>query len=386
MPQEDPRRTHPDIFLKLLEKSRRGKLKIYIGHAAGVGKTYQMLEDAHLLKRQGVDVVVGLIETHGREETAARVGDLEVLPRRSIVYKGKALEEMDLPAIERRRPEVVLVDELAHTNVPGAENEKRYQDVEDLLNAGISVMTTVNIQHFESVQDIVSRVTGVDVQERVPDRLLRQAEAIVNVDLPSEELRERLRAGKIYPKERIGPALENFFREENLASLRELAMRQIADRLEAERRGAERETGGEPVGPKVMVAMSSNPETTRLLLRRASALAGKLNTNWFAVYVRTPRDGPQRMSAREHRLLGENVTLAMELGAKVVWLAAEDVSQELLRFARLHGITLAIFGKSRRAWWRRRLSRRSPIDEFGRSGTGIDVYEIETEGREGGRA
>ncbi len=381
MPQEDPRRTHPDIFLKLLEKSRRGKLKIYIGHAAGVGKTFQMLEDAHLLKKQGVDVVAGVIETHGRAETAERVGNLETIPRRRIAYKGKQLEEMDLPAILRRKPEVVLVDELAHTNVPGAENEKRYQDVEELIDAGISVMTTVNIQHFESVQDIVSRVTGVDVQERVPDRLLRQAEAIVNVDLPSEELRERLRAGKIYPPERVGPALENFFREENLASLRELAMRQIADRLEAERRGADRSAPTEPVGVKAMVAMSSNPETTRLLLRRASALAGKLNTNWFAVYVRTPRDSPQRMSAREHRLLSENVTLAMELGAKVVWLSSDNVAAELTRFAREHGITLAIFGKTRRPWWMRISKRRSPIEAFARVGNGIDVYEIETEGR-----
>jgi two-component system sensor histidine kinase KdpD len=241
-------------------------------------------------------------------------------------------------------------------------------------------MTAVNIQHFESVQDIVSRVTGVDVQERVPDRLLRQADALVNVDLPSEELRERLRAGKIYPAERIGPALENFFTEDNLASLRELAMRQIADRLEAERRGPHAATATEPVGTKAMVAMSSNPETTRLLLRRASALAGKLNTNWFAVYVRTPRDSPQRMSAREHRLLSENVTLAMELGAKVIWLSSENVAQELLRFAAEHRITLAIFGKSRRPWWLS-IARSSPIDAFAKAGTGIDVYEIETEGR-----
>jgi len=380
MPQEENRRT-ADIFLKLLEKSRRGKLKIYIGHAAGVGKTFQMLEDAHLLKKQGVDVVAGVVETHGRTETAERIGDLETIPRRRIAYKDKTFEEMDLPAILKRKPEVVLVDELAHTNVPGAENEKRHQDVEELIDAGISVMTTVNIQHFESVQDIVSRVTGVDVQERVPDRLLRQAEAIVNVDLPSEELRERLRAGKIYPKERIGPALENFFREENLASLRELAMRQIADRLEAERRGGDRSAVGEPVGLKAMVAMSSNPETTRMLLRRASTLAGKLNTNWFAVYVRTPRDSPQRMSAREHRLLSENVTLAMELGAKVVWLSSENVAFELLRFAREHGITLAIFGKSRRPWWMRLSRRPGPLEAFSRVGNGIDVYEIETEGR-----
>lgn len=378
MPTEDARRTSPDVFLRLIEKSRRGKLKIYIGHAAGVGKTYQMLEDAHLLKKQGVDVTVGLVETHGRAETAERIGELEVIPRRTILYKGKNLEEMNLPAVLARKPEVVIVDELAHSNVPGTENAKRYQDVEDLLEAGISVMTAVNIQHFESLQDIVSRVTGVDVQERVPDRILRQADTIVNVDLPSAELQERLRAGKIYPPERIGPALQNFFTEENLASLRELAMRQIADRLEAERRGPHASAPTESVGTKAMVAMSSNPETTRLLLRRASALAGRLNTNWFAVYVRTPRDSPHRMSAREHRLLSENVTLAMELGAKVVWLSSEDVARELLRFAREHGVTLAIFGKSRRPAWLRPF-RRSPIEAFTSVGSGIDVYEIETE-------
>jgi two-component system sensor histidine kinase KdpD len=371
-----PGRTSPESFLKLIEKSRRGKLKIYIGHAAGVGKTYQMLEDAHLLKARGVDVVVGYVETHGRAETADKLGDLEVIPRRKIAYKGKELDEMDLPAILRRKPEIVLVDELAHTNVPGTENEKRYQDVEDILDAGISAMTTVNIQHFESVQEIVTRVTGVDVQERVPDRLLRQADAVVNVDLPSEELRQRLAAGKIYPGERIGPAMDNFFREENLASLRELAMRQIADRLEAERRGIDRKGEPEAVGTKVMVAMSSNAETTRLLLRRASSLAGKLNTNWFAVYVRTPKESPQRISAREHRLLSENVTLAMELGSKVVWLAGENVAAELLRFAREQGVTLVILGKSRRSWWSR-LLRLSPIDALARTGTGIDVLEIE---------
>ena len=377
MPPEDLRRTSPDVFLKLIEKSRRGKLKIYIGHAAGVGKTYQMLEDAHLLKKQGVDVVAGFIEAHGRADTQEKIEGLEVIPRRVLTYKGKSLEEMDLPAVLARKPEVVLVDELAHTNVPGAENEKRYQDVEDVLSAGISVMTTVNIQHFESVQDIVTRVTHIDVRERVPDRLLRQADALVNVDIPSEELRQRLAAGKIYPAERINAALENFFKEENLASLRELAMRQIADRLEAERRAPDRVSLGEPVGTKVMVAMSSNADTTRLLLRRASTIAGRMNTNWFAVYVRTKKESPQRMSAREHRQLSENVTLAMELGAKVVWLGAEDVAAELLRFAREQGITLAIFGKSRRSAARRLLAG-SPIDAFAANGTGIDVYEVET--------
>lgn len=217
----------------------------------------------------------------------------------------------------------------------------------------------------------------MDVRERVPDRLLRQADSVVNVDLPSEELRERLRAGKIYPAERISAALENFFQEENLASLRELAMRQIADRLEAERRGQDRASAAEPVGAKAMVAISSNAETTRRLLRRASSIAGRLNTNWFAVYVRTSRESPERMPAREHRLLSENVTLAMELGAKVVWLSGEDVASELARFAAEHGVTLAIFGKSRRPPLVR-LFRKSPIDRFARVGTGVDVYEIET--------
>lgn len=378
MPNLAPeRRTSPDTFLRLIEKSRCGKLKIYIGHAAGVGKTFEMLEDAHALKSQGVDVVAGFIETHGRAETAAKIEGLEVLPRRRVSYKGRELEELDLPAVLTRKPEIVLVDELAHTNVPGLENEKRYQDVDDILEAGISVMTTVNIQHFESVQEIVSRVTRVDVRERVPDRLLRQADALVNVDLPSDELRARLRAGKVYPPDRIPAALENFFKEENLASLRELAMRQIADRLEAERRGPDRSVTPEPVGTKVMVAMSSNSETTRLLLHRASSIAGRLNTNWFAVYVRTKKESPQRISARDHRLLSENVTLAMELGAKVVWLASEDIAGELLHFAREQGVTLAIFGKSRLSRVRR-LLRKSPIEIFAKLGTGVDVYEVET--------
>ena len=371
-------RGSPETFLRLIEKSKRGRLKMYIGHAAGVGKTYQMLEDAHALQTQGAGVVVGVVETHGRAETAAKLEGLPVIPPRKVRYKDRDLDEMDLPAILERKPEIVLVDELAHTNVPGVENEKRYQDVEEILAAGISVMTTVNIQHFESVQEIVSRVTHVEVRERVPDRVLRQADSIVNVDLPSEELRERLKAGKIYPLDRVPAALDNFFREDNLASLRELAMRQIADRLEAERRGPARSGEAEPVGDKVMVAMSSNPRSTRLLLRRASAIAGRLNTNWFAVYVRTKRDSPQRMPAREHRLLSENVTLAMELGAKVVWLTGEDVAGELLRFAREHGITLVLFGKSKMALWRR-LVTKSPIDTFAGGGTGIDVLEIETE-------
>ena len=348
-PDEDP---HVAGRLpKLIEKSRRGKLKIYIGHAAGVGKTYQMLEDAHLLKTQGVDVVVGFVETHGRAETAAKIGDLEVVPRRAVRTRGRTLEEMDLPAILARRPEVVLVDELAHTNVPGVENEKRYQDVEDILAAGISVMTTVNIQHFESVQDIVSRVTGVDVRERVPDRLLRQADAIVNVDLPSEELREARRPARSTPPSGSDAALENFFTEENLASLRELAMRQIADRLEAERRGPDQLGGGGAGRRQGHGRDVVQSETTRLLLRRASAIAGRLNTNWFAVYVRTKKESPAAdVRPRAPAPLRERDARDGARREGRLARRARTSPAELLRFAREQGVTLAIFGKSRRGF------------------------------------
>ena len=372
------RRTSPEDFLRLIEKAKRGRLKIYIGHAAGVGKTYQMLEDAHALLKRGVDVVAGAVETHGRSETAQLLEGLPLIARRPVPYKGRELEELDLPAVLARRPDIVIVDELAHTNVPGLEHEKRFQDVEEILEAGISVMTAVNIQHLESLVDVVAKATGVDVRERVPDRLLRQADAIVNVDLPSEELLQRLREGKIYPAGRITPALENFFRAENLASLRELAMRSIADRLEADRRASVPDQEPGAIGTKVLVAISSNAATTRLLLRRGSSIAGRMNTNWFAAYVRTPGEHPSRMSARDHRLLSENVTLAMELGAKVVWLVGRDVARELFAFASRNGVTLAIFGKSRRTWLRR-IAFRSPIHPFARVGSGIDVFEIETE-------
>lgn len=372
MPLAAGARPSADDFLQLIERSKRGRLKVYLGHAAGVGKTCQMLEDAHALVKQGVDVVAAVIETHGRAETAERAEGIPRIPPRRVEYKGRVLEEMDVDAVIERRPALVLVDELAHTNVPGSRNEKRYQDVEEILGAGISVMTTVNVQHFESIQEVVSRVTGIDVRERVPDRLLGHADAIVNVDLPSEELIDRLKAGKIYPADRVPAALANFFREENLASLRELALRSLADRLDAARKSPE------PVGAKLMVAMSANPETTRLLLRKGSGIAGRLNTNWFAVYVRTPKENVERLSAKEHRLLMENVTLAMELGAKVVWLAGKHPSAALLQFALENGVTLALFGKSPRPLWQR-LLRGNPKELMSKPGTGIDVFEVETQ-------
>ena len=226
-------RPDPEAFLRLASRDpKRGNLKVYLGQAAGVGKTFRMLDDAHAMRDRGIDVVVGFVETHGRAETAARIADLEVIPRRLVPYKGAVLEEMDLEAVLARKPEVAVVDELAHTNASGGKNEKRWQDVEDLLAAGVSVMTAVNVQHLEGVQDVVKSATGLEVKERVPDRVIREADAVVNVDLPVPELRDRLKQGKVYPAAQALVALENFFREENLKSLRELALRETAENVD----------------------------------------------------------------------------------------------------------------------------------------------------------
>ena len=240
MPTDDLTPNNPERFLELIRRQQRGKLKIYLGFAAGVGKTFEMLQEGNRLRKQGVDVVIGYVETHGREETIAQIGGLEQVPRRKIEYRGILLEEMDLDAVLARRPTIALVDELAHTNAPGSRNPKRYLDVEELLRAGISVITTLNIQHLESLHDIVERATGVRVKERLPDYVVTMADQIVNVDLSAEDLRERLQAGKIYPSERIQTAMDNFFAPEKLTQLRELAMEEIAFRLDRAARG---ETG-----------------------------------------------------------------------------------------------------------------------------------------------
>ena len=257
------KRPDPEAFLRLASRDpKRGRLKIYIGQAAGVGKTYKMLDDAHALRTRGVDVVVGFVETHGRAETQARIGDLEVIPRRKVEYKGATLEEMDLDAVLARRPEVAVVDELPHTNAPGSKNEKRWQDVEELLAAGISVMTAVNVQHLEGVQDVVKSATGLEIRERVPDRVIHEADSIVNVDLPISELRDRLREGKIYPPTQAAAALENFFREDNLRALRELALRETAESVDHDRAETSgRFAAASPI--RVAVALPLDPPAAR---------------------------------------------------------------------------------------------------------------------------
>jgi len=347
-------RPSPESFLKrATENTQRGKLKVYLGMAAGVGKSYRMLDDANALRRQGIDVVVGFVETHGRAETAERIGDLEVIPRKQIPYKGVTVEEMDLQACLARRPEVLVVDELPHTNAASSLHEKRWQDVEDILAAGIPVMTALNVQHLEGVQDVVRSATGFDIRELVPDRLVRDANSVVLVDVPVSELQERLRQGKIYPPEQAKRALENFFRTELLVRLRELALLQTAD---YSGRDLPIDVSSAAAESRIAVAVPFDPAIARPLILRASRLAGRMNTKWFALYVRRERDHPERMSATQHRLLTENVQLAMSLGASVVFKEGEDVVATISDFLRTEKIGLLVVGQPTRRGFSARLS------------------------------
>jgi two-component system, OmpR family, sensor histidine kinase KdpD len=377
-------RPDPESFLRLANRDpKRGHLKVYIGQAAGVGKTYKMLDDAHTMRRRGVDVVVAVVETHGRAETAARIGDLESVPRRSIAYKGAVLEEMDLGAVLARKPDVAVVDELAHTNAPGSKNEKRWQDVLDLLAAGISVMTAVNVQHLEGVQDVVKSATGLEVRERVPDRVIRDADAVVNVDLPGPELRDRLKQGKIYPPEQAAQALENFFREDNLRALRELALRETAENVdhgptEATPAPAISGTFAGVSPARVAVALPLDPLVARALIRRGSRMAGRMNTRWYALYVRRKRDRPEHLSAKQHRELTENIQLAISLGATIVYRESEDVAKALLDFAREEKVGTLVMGRPSRTGIAGRLAP-GIVSRVLESARGLDVFVVDIE-------
>lgn len=299
----------PEQFLALIRQQQRGRLKVYLGFAPGVGKTYEMLQEAHRLKKQGVDAVVGVVETHGRAETAALVDGLEQVARRRIEYRGIVLEEMDVDAILTRRPTVVLVDELAHTNAPGGKHDKRYEDVDELLRAGINVISTLNVQHLESLYDTIERFTGSRQKERVPDYVLQQADQVVNVDLPAEDLQERLRQGKIYPVERAERALGNYFTGENLNQLREIAPEHLAHLLDRRRREREATTTGQPGGSeRVMVCISSRSPNAPKLLRAGARLADRLGAPWYAVYVQTPRERVERVDAATQRRVTDTLT------------------------------------------------------------------------------
>ena len=366
-------RLKPEDFLRLIEKSRLGKLKIYLGHAAGVGKTFAMLEEAHRLKNAGVDVVVGWVETHGRKETGALIGDLEVIPRKKIPHAGGTIEILDVSKILERKPTVCVVDELPFSNVAGSSNPKRYLDVQELLLAGINVITAMNIQHLESLHDTVLRATGVDVRERVPDRFVLEADHVVNIDLTADELRERLKQGKIYPADRAAAALENFFTENNLNELRELALRETANALDQRpRTGAKSPTD---VSEKIAVFISTNPVTTARLLRSTSRLAGRLNREWMAVYVRRKKEDPLRIPSDLQRQFIQNVQLATELGGSVTVLESENVCEALLDYCRKNDVNLVVLGTSERKWWQ--FMRPNVLEFFMHHAPGIDIHIVD---------
>jgi two-component system sensor histidine kinase KdpD len=360
---EERRPTGEQVLAKL-EAEQRARLRIYIGAAPGVGKTYAMLEDAHAFRRQGIDVVVGLVETYGRRDTEAQVKDLEIIPRRRVEYRDVVLEEMDLDAILRRKPQLCVVDELAHTNAPTSRHEKRYEDVLELLDAGIGVLTAVNIQHLETLNDAVGRVTGVRVRETVPDTFLDRADEVVNVDVTVQELQTRLRQGKVYKPEKVEQALSNFFREANLSTLRELALRAVADEVGEKAASHRQREGLEPalIPERVMVCMSSNADAHRVL-RTGSRIAGRLGARWYAVYVETPREAPGRITPANRDALQRNIELAERLGATVVRVKADRPADGLIAYAKREGITHVIFGQSARSRWEI-LMKGSTLDRF----------------------
>jgi two-component system sensor histidine kinase KdpD len=373
-------RPRAEDFLELVERLRRGRLKVYIGFAAGVGKTYRMLEEAHALAKRGVDVVVGLVETHGRVDTAALLHGLEIVPRRVLAYRGLSVEEMDLDAIVARRPEIAIVDEIAHTNVPGSRHAKRYEDVDALLDAGINVIGAFNIQHLESLNDLVKEATGIEIRETVPDTFLEQADQVVNLDLAVEDLLERLRAGKIYAPEKATRALENFFQKDKLTTLRELALREVAESLGRAALANGREEAGEEATPRqgserVMVCISSRSPRAATLLRRGSRLAGRLNTDWYVVYVEAPEEAPDRIDSATQRVLHTNIQKARELGAEVVQLRGKDVVAALLDFARSHAVAHILIGRTHSSLLRH-LMRGDFVQRMVREADDFDLHII----------
>jgi two-component system, OmpR family, sensor histidine kinase KdpD len=372
-----------DEFLRMIRRSQRGKLKIYIGYAAGVGKTYQMLLEAHRLKDDGINVMVGVVETHGRIETKKLLEGLEIIPRRKIVHRGIEIEDMDTEEIIARKPAVVLVDELAHTNMPGSRNDKRYEDVEEIINAGIHVISTLNVQHLESLYETVESISKVRVRERVPDRIITEADQLVNVDVTTEDLQRRLKEGKVYTRERIETALEHFFKPANLEQLRELTLRELAAQIDSRRRDVlSEDTQSTP--DQVMVCLSSKGPNTEALLRYGSRLAGRLNRNWYAVYVQRARENPEVIDSGVQRILSNNMTLAKQLGATVFTYKGDDIVKTILQFAKEYRVGHIVLGAPGRklSFWQRLLGGSGVVERLineskGRTIVVLDTREIE---------
>jgi two-component system sensor histidine kinase KdpD len=372
-------RPDPDDLLAAVQAEEseqgRGRLKIFLGYAAGVGKTYAMLEAAHQRLAEGLDVAIGLVETHKRPETESLVTGLPLIPRKGVEYRGTFLEEMDLDAVLARHPQLVLVDEFAHTNAPGSRHAKRYQDVQEVLAAGIDVYTTLNIQHLESLNDAVAQITGVTVRETIPDTLLDEANEIEVIDLPPAELLQRLRDGKVYIPEQVARAIERFFRQGNLTALREMALRRAAERVDDQMLDYMQTRaipGPWPAHERLMVLLGSSPLSERLI-RAARRLADELNAEWFAVHVETP--GAARMSVEEREGTAEALRLAEELGAKAVSLPGRWAAETAIAYARQHNITKILVGKPLRPRWQE-LLHGSTVDQLLRQSGPIDVYVI----------
>ncbi|PYF73985.1 sensor protein KdpD [Pedobacter nutrimenti] len=331
-------------FLDLIKKSRTGKLKIYIGMSAGVGKTYRMLQEAHALLRSGVNVQIGYIETHNRAETHALLEGLPVIPRRRIFYRGKELEEMDLQSILNIHPDVVVVDELAHTNAEGSKNAKRWQDVFDLLDAGVNVISAVNIQHLESINEEIEHITGVSVTERIPDKILEIADEIVNIDLTADELVTRLKEGKIYDKSKIETALGNFFQPERILQLRELALKEVAHQVER-KISVEVPKQIKLRSERFLACISSNADTAKVVIRKTARLASYYRSPWIVLYVQSSSESGDRIKLDKQRHLINNFKLATELGAEVLKIKSEDVTQTIIKIAEEKEITTICIGK-----------------------------------------
>ncbi len=331
-------------FLELIKKARRGKFKIYIGMSAGVGKTYRMLQETHALLRNGIDVKIGYIETHNRQETQALLEGLPVIPRRKLFYRGKELEELDVDAVINLRPEVVVIDELAHSNIQGSKNEKRWQDIMDILDAGINVISAVNIQHIESLNDEVKAITGVEVKERIPDSVIAQADEVVNIDLTADELILRLKEGRIYQPGKIEMALQNFFKGDHILQLRELALKEVASQVE---RKVEKEVKKEynKKHERFLACISSNAKTAKTVIRKTARLANYYNSKWYMLYVQTPAESADKIALDKQRHLINNFKLATELGAEIIKVENKYVTGEIMDQCEKRKITTVCIGK-----------------------------------------
>lgn len=338
-------------FLDLIKKSRRGKFKIYIGMSAGVGKTYRMLQEAHALIESGIDVKIGYVETHFRKETHALLDGLPVIPRRKLFYKGKELEEFNLQAVLNLRPEVVIVDELAHTNIEGSKNQKRWQDVLDILEAGINVISAVNIQHIESLNEEIKEITGIEVSERIPDSVLFQADEVVNIDLTADELITRLKAGKIYDSAKINSALNNFFQPENILQLRELALKEVASQVT---RKVETEViSHKPLKKeKFLACISSNEKTAKNVIRKTARLANYYNSQWYLLYVQIPKESVDKIALDKQRFLINNFKLATELGAEIIKIESSKIAQTIIEQCEERKISTVCIGKPHLNLWK----------------------------------